>query len=49
MLATLAPGHDYHVRWNEETIEVAESLPGVLEICLPAGTSGGRLVVDRRG
>lgn len=48
LIATLAPGHAYRVLWNGEGVEVVEPLPGVLEIRLPGGASGGRLVVDRQ-
>jgi hypothetical protein len=46
LIATLAPGPRYVVRWNDTPLDYDEPLPGVLEISLPAGTSAGRLPID---
>ncbi|HEY8598843.1 MAG TPA: hypothetical protein VIL85_10465 [Thermomicrobiales bacterium] len=46
LIATLAPGPRYVVRWNDTPLDYDEPLPGVLEISLPAGASAGRLVID---
>lgn len=49
LIATLAPGRRYRVRWDGAPAEFAEPLPGVLEILLPAGTRAGALVIDSAG
>lgn len=49
LVATLAPGPRYRARWVGEAIPFAEPLPGVLEIVLPPGTTGGTLAIDTMG
>ncbi len=49
LVATLAPGPRYRMRWAGAIIPFAEPLPGVLEIGLPPGTTGGTLAIDTAG